>query len=106
MLFVHSFNKKSSPFWTAFFIALKCRMCEIFRTFRFSRFFYVSFCKSSMFRFAGFNLQGQRQCGGKIRLGFIQRTNGYIRISTVKALPERLQIFHADYRGIGKGIER
>ena len=31
-------------------------MCEIFRTFRFSRFFYVSFCKSSMFRFAGFTL--------------------------------------------------
>lgn len=55
-------------------------------------------------RFA--HLQGQRQCGGKIRLGFIQRTNGYIRISTVKALPERFQIFHADYRGIGKGIER
>ena len=46
-------------------------------------------------RFA--HLQGQRQCGGKIRLGVIQGTNGYIRISTVKALPERLQVFHADY---------
>lgn len=37
-----------------FFIALKCRVCEIFRTFRFSRFLHVSFFKSSTFRFAGF----------------------------------------------------
>ena len=29
-------------------------MCEIFRTFRFSRFLHVSFLKSSTFRFAGF----------------------------------------------------
>lgn len=46
-------NYKSSPFWTAF-IVLKCRVCEIFRTFRFSRFLHVSFFKSSTFRFAGF----------------------------------------------------
>lgn len=37
-----------------FFIALKYRVCEIFRTFRFSRFLHVSFFKSSTFRFAGF----------------------------------------------------
>lgn len=47
-------NYKSSPFWTAFFIALKCRVCDFFRTFRFSRFLDVSFSKSSTFRFAGF----------------------------------------------------
>uniref|UniRef100_UPI0040262F91 HNH endonuclease n=1 Tax=Prevotella sp. TaxID=59823 RepID=UPI0040262F91 len=29
-------------------------MCEIFCTFRFSRFLHVSFFKSSTFRFAGF----------------------------------------------------
>ena len=45
---------KKQPVLDCFFVALKCRMCEFFRTFRFSRFFYVSFCKSSMFRFAGF----------------------------------------------------
>lgn len=37
-----------------FFIALKCRVCDFFRTFRFSRFLHVSFSKSSTFRFAGF----------------------------------------------------
>ena len=37
-----------------FFVVLKCRVCEIFRTFRFSRFLHVSFFKSSTFRFAGF----------------------------------------------------
>lgn len=31
-------------------------MCEIFRTFRFSRFLHVSFFKSSTFRFAGFSI--------------------------------------------------
>lgn len=36
-----------------FFIALKCRVCDFFRTFRFSRFLHVSFFKSSTFRFAG-----------------------------------------------------
>lgn len=36
-----------------FFVVLKCRVCEIFRTFRFSRFLHVSFFKSSTFRFAG-----------------------------------------------------
>lgn len=36
------------------FVVLKCRVCEIFRTFRFSRFLHVSFFKSSTFRFAGF----------------------------------------------------
>lgn len=39
-----------------FFVVLKCRVCEIFRTFRFSRFLHVSFFKSSTFRFAGFIL--------------------------------------------------
>lgn len=39
-----------------FFVVLKCRVCEIFRTFRFSRFLHVSFFKSSTFRFAGFKL--------------------------------------------------
>ena len=38
-----------------FFIALKCRVCDFFRTFRFSRFLHVSFFKSSTFRFAGFS---------------------------------------------------
>lgn len=37
-----------------FFIALKCRVRDFFRTFRFSRFLHVSFFKSSTFRFAGF----------------------------------------------------
>lgn len=37
------------------FVVLKCRVCEIFRTFRFSRFLHVSFFKSSTFRFAGFS---------------------------------------------------
>lgn len=32
-------------------------MCEIFRTFRFSRFLHVSFFKSSTFRFAGFTFR-------------------------------------------------
>ena len=36
-----------------FFVVLKCRVCEFFRTFRFSRFLHVSFFKSSTFRFAG-----------------------------------------------------
>lgn len=38
------------------FVVLKCRVCEIFRTFRFSRFLHVSFFKSSTFRFAGFKV--------------------------------------------------
>lgn len=46
-----------------FFIALKCRVCEIFRTFRFSRFLHVSFFKSSTFRFAGLS----RTSYGEIR---------------------------------------
>ena len=37
-----------------FFVVLKCRVREFFRTFRFSRFLHVSFFKSSTFRFAGF----------------------------------------------------
>jgi hypothetical protein len=37
-----------------FFVVLKCRVRELFRTFRFSRFLHVSFFKSSTFRFAGF----------------------------------------------------
>lgn len=41
-----------------FFVVLKCRVCEIFRTFRFSRFLHVSFFKSSTFRFAGFTSVG------------------------------------------------
>lgn len=40
-----------------FFIALKCRVCVFFRTFRFSRFLHVSFFKSSTFRFAGFKYE-------------------------------------------------
>lgn len=39
------------------FVVLKCRVCEIFRTFRFSRFLHVSFFKSSTFRFAGFTFK-------------------------------------------------
>lgn len=39
-----------------FFVILKCRVREFFRTFRFSRFLHVSFFKSSTFRFAGFIL--------------------------------------------------
>ena len=35
-----------------FFVVLKCRVCDFFRTFRFSRFLHVSFFKSSTFRFA------------------------------------------------------
>lgn len=42
-----------------FFVVLKCRVCEIFRTFRFSRFLHVSFFKSSTFRFAGFKWVGE-----------------------------------------------
>lgn len=43
-----------------FFVVLKCRVCEIFRTFRFSRFLHVSFFKSSTFRFAGFTAAGYK----------------------------------------------
>lgn len=39
------------------FVVLKCRVCEIFRTFRFSRFLHVSFFKPSTFRFAGLTQQ-------------------------------------------------
>lgn len=38
-----------------FFVVLKCRVRDFFRTFRFSRFLHVSFFKSSTFRFAGLN---------------------------------------------------
>lgn len=52
-----------------FFVVLKCRVCEIFRTFRFSRFLHVSFFKSSTFRFAGFTFFDKCHAHRKISVG-------------------------------------
>ena len=80
-----------------FFVVLKCRVCEIFRTFRFSRFLHVSFFKSSTFRFAGFTsdisseeIKGFQQ----IRTGFAKEKTLIERI--LKYAPAIIRYFEKE----------
>ena len=79
------------------FVVLKCRVCEIFRTFRFSRFLHVSFFKSSTFRFAGFTsdisseeIKGFQQ----IRTGFAKEKTLIERI--LKYAPAIIRYFEKE----------
>ena len=78
-----------------FFVVLKCRVCEIFRTFRFSRFLHVSFFKSSTFRFAGFmwNTVNSRE---KVNINLLQDDD----IQTIDVDGKKIiaiNVPHADY---------
>ena len=65
------------------FVVLKCRVCEIFRTFRFSRFLHVSFFKSSTFRFAGFK---------SMRVGNREIPRNSVIVGVARLQGERLSI--------------
>lgn len=79
-----------------FFVVLKCRVCEIFRTFRFSRFLHVSFFKSSTFRFAGFIRKIKDRYKGKkiiFSLGRLVTYKGYeFLIAATKYLKDNYMI--------------
>lgn len=76
-----------------FFIALKCRVCDFFRTFRFSRFLHVSFFKSSTFRFAGLICEPTQEEQIKIA-ALLQLIDE--RISTQNKIIEDLKKLKAD----------